>query len=134
MSTKGEVLYHPVNGSEEQTWDGFSWPAFFFGVIWLAAKGLWGHFVVNLLIVLVTSGFAAPIVWIVYGFIGNGAHKSSLLKRGYLTRDQHLQVRSRLNQPNAGTIADQLGTLAALRDKGDLTEAEFQAQKSRILT
>lgn len=37
--------------------------------------------------------------------------------------------------PVAGTpsIADELGKLAALREKGFLTEAEFQAQKDRLL-
>ena len=62
MSTEGEVLYHPINGSKEQTWDGFSWPAFFFGVVWLLVKGLYAHFLINLVVLVVTAGFAAPIV------------------------------------------------------------------------
>lgn len=139
MSTKGEVLRQPTNGSEEQTWDGFSWPAFFFGIIWLLVKGLYGHFVINLIIVLATAGFAAPIVWIVYGFIGNGAHKKSLLKKGYLTSSQWESQRVRTDgaapQPKTSHndhIA-QLRELAELREKGFLTEAEFSAQKAKVL-
>jgi hypothetical protein len=88
MSTKGEVLYHPVNGSQEQTWNGFSWPAFFFGVIWLLIKGLWAHFLINLILLIISAGFLAPIIWIAYGFIGNGSHKSALLRKGYLSAAQ----------------------------------------------
>ena len=88
MSIQGEVLRHPINGTTEETWDGFSWPALFFGVIWLLVKGLYGHFLINLVVLVLSAGFAAPIVWIIYGFIGNGAHKSSLLKKGYFTNNQ----------------------------------------------
>ena len=139
MSTKGEVLRHPVNGSTEQTWDGFSWPGFFFGVIWLLVKGLYGHFLINLVIVIITGGFAAPIVWIVYGFIGNGAHKSSLLKKGYLTEQQWQkkeQPASPLQPTPQSTQKDQvtqLRELADLRDKGILTEEEFGRQKGKLL-
>ncbi len=138
MSTKGESLYHPVNGSVEATWDGFSWPAFFFGLIWLAVKGLWGHFVVNLLVLIVTAGFAAPVVWIVYGFIGNGAHKNSLLKKGYLSEAQR---DNKTEAPPARSVSlspakskiDQLQDLASLREKGHLTDDEFASQKAKLL-
>ncbi len=139
MSTKGEILRHPVNGSQEQTWDGFSWPGFLFGVIWLLVKGLYGHFLINLVLVIVTAGFAAPIVWIVYGFIGNGAHKSSLLKKGYLTENQwaskNVAAATQL-QPAFAAQKDQvtqLLELAELRDKGVLTEQEFSQQKTKLL-
>ncbi len=141
MSTKGEVLRHPVNGSPEETWDGFSWPAFFLGVFWLLIKGIYGHFVVTLLLVLISYGWAAPIIWIVYGAIGNGVHKSSLLKKGYLTESQW-QQRNEHAGPASKTQAvasaqkdplEKLRELADLRDKGILTEEEFTAQKAKIL-
>lgn len=88
MSTQGETLHHPINGASEQTWDGFSWPALCFGAIWLLAKGLYGHFVIGLVLLIITLGFAAPVLWLVCGFVGNDIHRSSLLKQGYLTRDQ----------------------------------------------
>lgn len=135
MSTRGEVLYHPINRSQEQTWDGFSWPAFFFGVIWLLVKGLWAHFVINLLLVIITAGFAAPIIWIVYGFIGNGAHKSSLIKKGYLTSTQLNAQQAISTEPRmaAKDPIERLREIAEMRDKGILTESEFAAQKARLL-
>lgn len=139
MSTKGEVLRNPSNGSSEQTWDGFSWPGFFFGVIWLLVKGLYGHFLINLVIVIATGGLAAPIVWIVYGFIGNGAHKSSLLKKGYLTESQWRSKEARpygQEDPAFGRASDgisRLKDLAELKEKGILTEEEFKQQKANIL-
>lgn len=33
LSAKGAVLPQPVNGITGQMWDGFSWPAFLFGLI-----------------------------------------------------------------------------------------------------
>ena len=139
MSTQGEVLRHPVNGTKEQTWDGFSWPGFFFGVIWLLIKGLYGHFLINLVILIITAGFAAPVVWIVYGFIGNEAHKSSLLKKGYLTEEQWSRKEnpSTTVQPTSpSTPKDnltQLKELAELKEKGILTDEEFLQQKAKLL-
>jgi hypothetical protein len=34
---------------------------------------------------------------------------------------------------SGGSVADEIAKLAALRDKGLLTEAEFQAQKAKLL-
>lgn len=135
MSTKGEVLYHPINRSEEQTWNGFSWPAFFFGVFWLLIKGLWAHFLISVILMIVTGGFAAPIIWIAYGFIGNGAHRSALVKKGYLFEDQRRQTEKGSPQKptSPGDALEQLSKLSALRDKGALTEDEYAVQKSRIL-
>ncbi len=137
MSMQGETLRHPINGTSEQTWDGFSWPAFFFGIFWLLNKGLYGHFLINLFAIVVTFGFAAPVVWVIYGFIGNDAHKSSLLKKGYLTNDQwgkkdqpHVIVQT--TQPQKDQVT-QLRELAELRDRGILTEEEFSRQKTKIL-
>jgi hypothetical protein len=139
MSTLGEVLSHPINGSTEQTWDGFSWPGFFFGAIWLLIKGLYGHFLISLVLIVITAGFAAPIVWIVYGFIGNGAHKSSLLKKGYLTKEQWKkkeQPAATVQQQPPAAQKDhlaQLRELGELRDKEILTEEEFNLQKAKLL-
>jgi len=142
MSTQGETLYHPVNGSEEQTWEGFSWPAFFFGVLWLLVKGLYGHFLINLVIVIATSGLAAPIVWVVYGFIGNGVHKNSLIKKGYLTNSQWEKVKIKVEaeiptEPKPmgfqKDIIEKLKDLDELRNRGILTNEEFASQKSKLL-
>jgi hypothetical protein len=139
MSTSGKMLRHPVNGASEETWDGFNWPAFFFGVIWLLVKGLYSHFFISLIILVITAGFAAPIVWIAYGFIGNETHKSSLLKKGYLTNGQWEEknkthaVSQQAIQPQVRDNLSQLRELSELRDKGVLTEQEFSLQKAKIL-
>ena len=139
MSTRGVVLRQPTNGTAEQTWDGFSWPAFFFGGIWLLVKGLYGHFIINLVIAIITAGFAIPIIWIVYGFIGNDAYKKSLLNKGYLTSAQwenQQNQRTLTPVPSNASQKDhlsQLRELAEFRDKGVLTEDEFSKQKAKLL-
>lgn len=139
MSKPGVFLRQPTNGTPEETWDGFSWPALFFGVVWLLVKGLYGHFFITLVILIITSGIAAPIIWIVYGFIGNEAHKKSLLKKGYLTsaqwekqQNQHTSTPVPSNSSQNDHLS-QLRELAELRDKGILTEDEFSKQKSKLL-
>jgi hypothetical protein len=97
MSAMGEILRQPENGTTEQTWDGFSWPAFLFGVFWLLVKGLYGHFVINLLLLIISGGFLAPVIWIAYGFKGNEIHKASLLRKGYLTEKQWKGKEQRLS-------------------------------------
>ena len=139
MSIQGEVLRHPINGSKEQTWDGFSWPALLFGVIWLLIKGLYGHFLINVVLLIVTGGLAAPLIWIIYACIGNGAHKSSLLKKGYLTDEQWAkkdQASAQVQPPTQPAQTDpvtRLRELADLREKGILTEEEFAQQKAKLL-
>jgi hypothetical protein len=139
MSVRGELLFHPVNGTQEQTWDGFSWPGFLFGIFWLAVKQLWVHFIVSLLAIGITGGFGAIPVWIFYGFTGNGFHKKSLLGKGYLTKDQY---ESRQNgarplndavERNPTHVADELSKLAELVKSGALTPEEFAEQKKKLL-
>lgn len=145
MSTLGETLYHPVNGTTEQTWDGFSWPGFLFGVIWLAVKQLWVHFIVSIVILVVTAGYGAIVIWFFYGFAGNDLHKKSLLKKGYLTKSQY----DERSQKPAGDVfsgpfttrpfssssaADELEKLAKLHSSGALTAEEFAAGKRKILS
>lgn len=45
----------------------FLW-CFLFGLIYLAYKGLWTHFVVVLLIAAFTGGIGAIIAWVIYPF------------------------------------------------------------------
>lgn len=139
MSTKGEVLRHPVNGSVEQTWDGFSWPAFLLGVLWLLVKGLNGHVVINVVLLIATAGFAAPVIWIAYGVMGNGVHKAALLKKGYLTEEQWHAKQGGVATGDGSAHhggADQLSQLrqlGELRNNGTLTDEEFQREKARLL-
>lgn len=134
-------MFHPVNGTPEETWTGFSWPAFFFGIIWMLLKGLYVHAVITLIIAVVTVGFAIPVLWIVYGFIGNGLHETSLMKKGYLTERQHQQRRNSAAVPaktnaqpqSANYSIEKLTALAKLRESGALTQEEFDIQKMKLL-
>lgn len=137
MSTKGEILYHHINGTTEQTWDGFSWPGFFFGAIWLLFKQLWVHFLISILIILATSGIGAIPVWLFYGFSGNSIHKKHLLSKGYLNSEQYAQNNrkrnNKLDSSNIMSVADELSKLSELKNSGVLTEEEFSERKNKLL-
>ena len=141
MSREGETLFHPVNGSSEKTWVGFSWPAFFFGIFWMLVKGLYAQAVISILISVVTAGFGVPVLWIVYGFIGNGLHRKSLVKKGYLNERQYQkssnfeaqEPRKQSSQKSESDVVEKLTALAKLKESGALTQDEFEAQKARLL-
>ena len=75
--------------------EGFCWPAFFFGVLWALAKGLW---LVALLLVAVSVALALLIQWagidpvtgmavwfafaLIIGFEGNDCRRRKLARRG----------------------------------------------------
>jgi len=98
------VYEHPTRGYEAVK-VGFSWPAFFFGMLWMLVKSLWGicglwfafyigaglvervaddaresgaQVVVYLL--LIAAYFA---LWLVPGFKGNKWRERGLLRRGF---------------------------------------------------
>jgi hypothetical protein len=75
--------------------EGFSWPAFFFGVIWALAKGLWltalvlAVVAVALVVGLQLVGADAPVAaaaWfafaLIVGFGGNDWRRAKLVRRG----------------------------------------------------
>lgn len=98
------VYKHPTLGIEAVK-VGFSWPAFFFGIIWMLVKKLWGlagiwfaAYIVLSLIETVTDqsaeGGAQTLVylilaagyftlWLVPAFKGNKWREENLSKRGY---------------------------------------------------
>ena len=145
MSTPGETLYHPINGTPENTWEGFSWPAFLFGAFWLVAKGLWSQFIMSLLLIIVSGGWAAPVLWILLGIAGNGIHKTSILKKGFFTKAQYDERYGSTTARNTERAAvgitsappkdmiDRLKDISDLRDRGALTESEFADQKARLM-
>lgn len=98
------VYKHPTLGIEAVK-VGFSWPAFFFGIIWMLVKKLWGlagawfvAYIVLSLIEKVTDqageGAAQALVylilaagyftlWLIPAFKGNSWREQNLSKRGY---------------------------------------------------
>lgn len=129
--------YHPINGSTEIIWEGFSWPCLFFGCLWYLYKGMWGWAMISLCLALATFG----ISWLVFPFFANGQYAAALLKRGYLDEDQWNQRKQDISRTsntnlhqNTSSVADELTKLAALKEKGILSGEEFEEQKRRILS
>ena len=84
MSKQAEVLVDPKTGTKEQTWTGFSWPCLFLGVFWFLYKRLYGWSAITFLAAIITGGIA----WLFFPFFGNGVHRTSLLKAGWLPEAQ----------------------------------------------
>lgn len=102
------IYKHPIHGFDAVK-VGFSWPAFFFGPVWLLAEKLWGFVVLwlGLLFALLLAGglisqwlpdaerafaYALMVVgsaglWIVPAFKGNRWKAQSLAAQGYLPHD-----------------------------------------------
>lgn len=138
MSTLAGSAYHPINGAAEDIWEGFSWPALFLGFIWFIYKGMWGWGVIAFILALSTFG----ISWLFFPFFANELYAKSLLGQGYLNAKQWNEKK----QVNAGTIkpalqpqqggsliADELAKLVALKERGVLSNEEFNKQKQKLL-
>lgn len=133
MSRRAGKAYHPSNGAPVEIWEGFSWPCLFLGFIWYVFKGLWGWALIALILALSTFGLS----WLVFPFFANGQHAKALMERGYLTEVQW-QERQQPKTPRsvaqpAASLADELTKLANLKAAGHLSQAEFDAQKARLL-
>lgn len=100
-----KIYNHPVSGYEAVK-GGFSWPSFFFTLIWLLVKRLWGlaglWFLFTIILTLIERmtdqaeqepGFQALVYFalaggqlalsLVPGFKGNGWRMENLKKRGF---------------------------------------------------
>ena len=138
MSTLVAKAYNPINGAEEEIWEGFSWPCLFFGFLWYLYKGMWGWGIIALILAIITWG----ISWIVFPLFANEQYAKSLLKQGYLNEEQwnhKKNVETQINNSVRGnqatsSLSDELSKLAALKEQGVLTDDEFQTQKSRLLS
>jgi ABC-type multidrug transport system fused ATPase/permease subunit len=85
------------------------------------AKALW---VISLILVPFLGVF-------IYVIARGGSMHERAAAQAQLQRkafDSYLQ-----HAANAGSMADQLGQLSDLKDKGTITEAEFAAEKAKIL-
>lgn len=138
MSTFAGQAYHPVNGSTEDIWEGFSWPCLFCGFLWYMYKGMWGWGIIALILAFITFG----ISWLIFPFFANGQYAKALLERGYLNEHQwHERARAiwgdntpALKSNAVSLVADELTKLAALKAQGVLTEEEFNKQKLKLLS
>lgn len=123
MSQHAGVLFHPLSGEKVEVWSGFSWPCFFFGGFWYAAKGMWGMGLLALFLSILTYGLA----WLVFPFLANGQHRDYLLRHGFLPAGADA------GRPGLPTTVDALGQLADLQERGALTPQEFERAKRAIL-
>lgn len=138
MSTLAGDAYHPVNGSVEEIWEGFSWPCLFTGFLWYMSKGMWGWGIIALILAFCTFG----ISWLIFPFFANAQYAKSLLERGYLNEDQWNEKtrasrgasKPDTNSLPASSVADELAKLAALKAQGVLSDEEFNAQKLKVLS
>jgi hypothetical protein len=96
-----KILQHPA-GQLQSIKQGWSWPAFFFGVIWLFVVKLWAigtGVLIGLIVLVVTLPALAPgssdtlinaaafAAWVVFGLNGNEWREKNLLSRGFELKD-----------------------------------------------
>jgi len=78
-------MHQEGSGLTADVYKGFSWPAFFFGALWYAAKGMWGMAILS----LVVSMFTVGIAWLfVFPFMANRQYREHLATRGYRMASQ----------------------------------------------
>ncbi|MXO50143.1 DUF2628 domain-containing protein [Erythrobacter gaetbuli] len=148
MSSKAGYAVNPLNGAKVQIYEGWNWPAFFFGLFWCMAKGLWKQAAIVFLVVLLSMlipvlGWLVAIgTWFYLGANGNEMVVNSLVERGYTldgaaALEESGPARVRITQPSTENAkAEDLGRLErlhALHQAGALTDEEFAEQKSRVL-
>lgn len=135
--------------------------ALLFGWIYFGVRGLWAHIAIQVLIVFglaaATGGAGALIavpIWIVYAILTPTIIRQRYLKAGWVEvrnePEPDYWTAGRSNAPKvsssvvpggaatpakatAPSVADELTKLAALRDRGVLTEDEFLQQKKEVL-
>lgn len=133
MSTKTGVMYHPGNRSTVDIYSGFSWPVLFFGCFWYGFKGMWGWAALALAAAMCTWGLS----WFVFPFLANGQHVDYLKKQGYLTKAQldegKQPQQAAAAAPAPRDVAAELEKFHDLRQKGILSQEEFDLQKKRLL-
>jgi hypothetical protein len=80
MGVQIGTMRQDASGLTTPIHQGFSWPAFFFGAFWYAAKGMWGMAILSILISMVTFGVA----WLfLFPFLANKQYREHLASRGY---------------------------------------------------
>jgi hypothetical protein len=98
MATSIGYLYHPEHGDREELYEGFRWWAFWFGPLWYAVKGLWGH-AIGWLVAHLVGLPLAPIGTLVAafcaGWFASDPAYQKLRRAGYLTADEYMRKHGR---------------------------------------
>jgi hypothetical protein len=77
--SKANRFRNPVNGYEEKTGLAWLW-CLLLGPIYLAAKGIWFHALLWLLLLFPTFG----ISWFIYPFFANSIVRKNYLRNGWV--------------------------------------------------
>lgn len=118
---------------------------FFWSLLWIFLFVLWIWLVISVFIDIFRSEMSgvAKALWVLFVLvipligvlIYLIVHGGDMQERAVKTaQDQEAATRAYIQAAaGSGGTADELAKLAALRDKGVLTEEEFQAQKAVVL-
>jgi hypothetical protein len=137
MGTVVAQAYHPGNGATEDVSEGFSWPCLAFGVFWFVYKGMWVWALLSFVAACVSYG----VSWFVFPFFANGLHARHLRRQGWLTekewkdRDVHNSAAGASVHATAssGSVADEIAKLVQLKERGALTQREFDELKAQLV-
>ncbi len=129
MSSKREILVHP-DGRREQTWQGFSWPAFLFTPFWCLVKGLLLHSIISIIGAFTGIGF---IFWFIAGVCGNEWHYNHLINNGFTTAEKAGEVSDKTKPEASETSLDKIEKLGRLKEAGYISDDEFNEQKRVLL-
>lgn len=88
MSTPIGFMVQSASGLEEMTYDGWSWPCFFFGPIWYLVKGMWGIGLLWLALAIVSASALWFLGIFVMPAIANRQYREHLGSRGYTRSDK----------------------------------------------
>jgi hypothetical protein len=69
---------NPTNGYEETAYAPALW-CLLFGTLYFAAKGIWGHAFISLVLACCTGGLS----WLIYPFAARGIVEGHYLRRGW---------------------------------------------------
>lgn len=79
--------YHKHSGREIKVKNGFNWPAFLFGALYLFFKGLFKHAVIFFTLAVVAFKFldfiGVIMVWLYVGNIANELIAANLMNNGF---------------------------------------------------
>jgi len=113
--------------------EGWSWGALFLGFLWYWIYGMWGkgilYLVVGLILLFTIVGPIA--LWLYMAINFNKEYYEFLLDSGYKEHDSNTSKPE--VKETAASYIKELEKLALLRDKGTISEEEFETKKKQIL-
>lgn len=144
-NTTAICFRNPANNHVEKFDRPWLW-TLLFGAFYFLSKGIWTHFLLYLLLVPLTFGLA----WFVYPFFAASIVESHCLRKGWIKElpdAEKLRVDVALPSPrtshgepalqaatqNVLSVATEIEKLAALKERGIITEEEFQTQKRNLI-